>query len=261
MGFAGFCVWVLSGFLAFLSAVFIGQVVWEVQLAPPPRWIVPISKIEQGILGGKRGASSDTEARLKKESPLKTVCKIRLLRHPGGRKARNHQSHGWCGRGVSRGSLTEKFCHRSQPHGASAMGRTSASSVLGSALQERLRGKQASRGHPTPVRIPPRVWRSPAGFSLPSSSSPSPLHVVPPALFPFPEICGVERRWEQSREADETEPRGMVCRDADPLVCSKKRGEVRARRARPGSSILLCPPEGEVCAWGKLVGAGRCWGG
>lgn len=74
-----------SGFLASLSAVFIGQVVWEVQLAPPPpRWIVPISKIEQGILGGKRGAGSDTEARLKKESPLKTICKTRLLWHPGG---------------------------------------------------------------------------------------------------------------------------------------------------------------------------------
>lgn len=162
---------------------------------------------------------------------------------------------------MSRGSLTEKFCHRSQPHGASAMGRTRASSLLGSRLQERLRGKQASRGHPTPVRIPPRVGRSPAGFSLSPSSSPSPPHVVPPALLPFPEICGV--RWEQSREADETEPRGMVCRDADPLVCSKKRGEMRARCACPGFSILPCPPEGEkseVCAWGRLVRGGCCWG-
>lgn len=27
----------LSGFLIFLTALFIGQVVWEVQLPPPPR--------------------------------------------------------------------------------------------------------------------------------------------------------------------------------------------------------------------------------
>lgn len=97
------------------------------------------------------------------------------------------QSHGLCGRGGSQRFLTEKSCKGPQPHGASVMGRTSGSSIFGSCLQEQLHRKQASREHLTPIHVPLRVGRSPAGFSLSSSPLPSLLHVITPGPVSLPQ--------------------------------------------------------------------------
>lgn len=114
---------------------------------------------------------------------------------------------------------------------------------------------KSGKSHPHP--------RSPEGGDKPSRFFSVFIHsLMPPRSISSPHNLRVKEMLEALPSACWIRHRGMVCRDAVPLVCCKRRGGQRsARCAHPGTPILPILPEtgGEerIYVWGRLTGAGH----